>query len=327
MGGLSIIVLVAALGGGISLFLLLRAVMSGPTPQMRKRFNRVQHRPIARTRNPEQATLRRSDDDSVIPGLDVLVKRVLPRPALLRQRLRCTGLRINPGEYALVCFLVGAVTSVAIRQLLPLSWILAALAGISVGVLLPHLMVAYLIKRRIKGFIALFPEAIDLIVRGLKSGLPVPESIRTVGEEMKDPIGVEFRTVSEKIKLGVTLDEALKEVEERISVPEFRFFVISLSIQRETGGNLAETLENLSDILRKRRQMRLKIKAMSSEANASAIILGSLPFALFGILSLVSYEYVLPLFTDPRGNMLLAAGLGSLAVGVAVMMKMVRFEI
>ena len=327
MGSLSLIVLVAALGGGISLFLLLRAVMSGPSPQMRKRFDRVQERPMAKSRNPEQATLRRTEDDSVIPGLDDLVKRVLPRRAILHQRLRCTGLRINPGEYALACFLVGAVTGFVIHQFLPLSWILAGLAGLCVGLLVPHLVVTLLISRRIKHFIALFPEAIDLIVRGLRSGLPVPESIRTVGEEMKDPIGVEFRTVSEKIKLGVTLDEALKEMEERISVPEFRFFVISLSIQRETGGNLAETLENLSDILRKRRQMKLKIKAMSSEASASALILGSLPFALFGILSLVSYEYVLPLFTDPRGNMLLAAALVSLVVGVAVMMKMVRFEI
>ena len=184
-----------------------------------------------------------------------------------------------------------------------------------------------LIARRLKLFTEQFPDAIDLIVRGVKSGLPVPESIRTVGAEMRDPVAAEFRTVAERVRIGQALEDALWAAAERVDTPEFRFFVVSLSVQRETGGNLAETLENLSDLLRRRRQMQLKIKAMSSEARASALILGSLPFLMFAIMALLNPGYVFTLFSDPRGIMMVAAGLGSLVVGVAVMAKMVRFEI
>jgi tight adherence protein B len=113
----------------------------------------------------------------------------------------------------------------------------------------------------------------------------------------------------------------------RIDLPDFKFFVVSLSVQRETGGNLAETLENLSNILRQRRQMKLKIKAMSSEARASAMILGALPFLMFSIMLLINSEYVMTLFTDPRGLIMVGFGLACLALGVGIMWKMVRFEI
>ncbi len=153
------------------------------------------------------------------------------------------------------------------------------------------------------------------------------ESIRSVGEEFHGPVGEEFRFVSDRVKLGQQIDEALSEVSNRIDLPDFKFFVIALSVQRETGGNLSEALENLSDILRRRRQMVLKVKALSSEAKASALIIGSLPFIMFLILHMVSHDYVQTLFTDPRGNMMLGVGLGFMVVGVGVMMKMVKFEI
>jgi len=326
LDNLSLVAYVAALGGGLALFLLLRAVTAGPNKNFRRRLVRVTRRRPGGGDAATTTSLRR-DEGSKIPFLDNLVRWLVPRPALLRQRLQRTGRRLKPGEYLLICFVVGGAVGVLIRELLGFSPVIAVLFGISAGLGLPHMVVNFLINRRIKAFIADFPEAIDLIVRGLKSGLPVPESIRTVSAEMKDPIGFEFRSVTEKIRMGVTLDDALGEVAERITAPEYRFFVISLAVQRETGGNLAETLENLSDILRKRRQMRLKIKAMSSEANASALILGSLPFALFGILSVVNFEYVSQLFTDPRGHFLLGAGFGSLSIGLVVMRKMVKFEI
>jgi tight adherence protein B len=164
-------------------------------------------------------------------------------------------------------------------------------------------------------------------VRGLRSGLPVTESIRTIGTEVPDPIGVEFRTVTDGVGLGQSLEEALWDAAKRLDTPEFKFFVVSLSIQRETGGNLAETLSNLADILRRRRQMRLKIKAMSSEARASAYILASLPFIVFGAITIFNPGYSMQLFEDPRGHVLVAAGLTSLVVGVLVMAKMIRFEI
>ncbi len=327
MDGSFTIVMLAALGGGVSLFMLLRVAFAGPSAHMRKRLARVRDHGRRAPAGKGSATLRRTDEDGLIPGLDVLMKWLLPRPALLRQRLQRTGRRLSPGEYGLICFVVGSVFGVITHRLAGGVLAISILSGISAGLIFPHMVLGALINRRLKAFTAEFPEAIDLIVRGLKAGLPVPESIRNVGQEMKDPLGVEFRTAAEKIKLGLTIEEALQEIGERVPTPEYRFFVISISVQRETGGNLAETLENLSDILRKRRQMRLKIKAMSSEANASAMILGSLPFALFGILLLVNYDYVAALFTDPRGHIMLGAALGSLGLGIAVMKKMVRFDI
>jgi tight adherence protein B len=204
---------------------------------------------------------------------------------------------------------------------------IALLVGAAIGFGLPHVAVSRMIKRRIKAFTAQFPEAIDLIVRGLRSGLPVPVSMGTVAAEMSEPISGQFRGITERLAVGQQMDEALGDAAERLPTPEFRFFVICLAIQRETGGNLAETLENLADLLRKRRQMRLKIKALSSEAKASAYILGSLPFILFGLLFLINPAYVTRLFVDPRGLVMLGFGLGSLTVGVLVMAKMVRFEI
>ncbi len=323
----SFVAIVAALGTALALLMLLRMVTAGPSQQVRKRLARVTRPGTMSASNDDRASLRRDGDDSRIPFVDILFKWLVPRPALLRQRLERTGFRLKPGEYGLICFVVAGIVGVLIHQVFGMSPAVAILSGISAGLGLPHLTISFLINRRIKAFIAEFPAAIDLIVRGLKSGLPVPESIRTVSTEMNDPIRAEFRSVTEKIKLGVSLDDALADVAERITAPEYRFFIISLAVQRETGGNLAETLENLSDILRKRRQMRLKIKAMSSEANASAGILGSLPFAVFGILAALNPDYVGLLFTDPRGHLMLGVGLGSLSVGIFVMRKMARFEI
>ncbi|MEQ9360328.1 MAG: type II secretion system F family protein, partial [Rhodospirillales bacterium] len=130
-----------------------------------------------------------------------------------------------------------------------------------------------------------------------------------------------------EVKFGAKINDALWATAHRLDIPEFKFFVVSLSVQQETGGNLAETLANLSDILRRRRQMKLKIKAMSSEAKASAMILGSLPFVMFCIIYLMNPDYESLLFTDPRGRLILGGGLVAMAMGVFVMSRMVRFEI
>ena len=145
--------------------------------------------------------------------------------------------------------------------------------------------------------------------------------------ERHGPVGAEFRLISDGIKFGKSMEDALWETARRLDTAEFKFFVISLSVQRETGGNLSEALGNLSDILRRRRQMKLKIKAMSSEAKASAMILGSLPFIMFGIIFALNPEYEMELFTDPRGQVMLGFGVGIMSVGIAIMSKMVKFEI
>jgi len=184
-----------------------------------------------------------------------------------------------------------------------------------------------LIKRRINQFNTNFPDAIELMVRGLRSGLPITETLGIVSSEIPGPVGIEFRAVSDKMKIGRTMEAALQETSDRLGTAEFQFFVITLAIQRETGGNLAETLSNLADVLRKRAQMKLKIRAMSSESKASAYIVGSLPFIVFTLVYMVNPHYMAGFFVDQR---LIVAGIGGLcwmSIGVFIMAKMVSFEI
>jgi tight adherence protein B len=261
------------------------------------------------------------------PTLESLVKRLIPRPSLLRSRLHNTGRDISLGRYLVFCMISGLITFVGAWLFSGAPFLLALLLGLAAAIWVPHFIVGRLIAKRLARFTTLFPDAIDLMVRGLRSGLPVSETIAACGREMADPVGPEFQKIADSVRIGQTLDDALWETVSRLDTPEFKFFVISLSVQKETGGNLAETLSNLSGILRSRKQMKLKIRAMSSEARASALILGSLPFVMFMIIYLINPEYEGILFTDPRGQMMLGAGVGLMGIGGLVMSKMVRFEI
>jgi len=204
---------------------------------------------------------------------------------------------------------------------------LAIFVGLFAGIGLPHYVVGKLIKRRVAKFTARFPDAIDLMVRGLRSGLPISETLGVVADEIPGPIGEEFRTVSDKMKIGRSMEAALQETADRLGTPEFQFFVITLAIQRETGGNLAETLANLSDVLRKRAQMKLKIKAMSSESKASAWIVGALPFIVFILIWFINGKYMQTFFVDERLMIAGGGGLIWMGIGVYIMAKMVDFEI
>jgi tight adherence protein B len=300
-------------------------VMSAHQSKQRtRRIARAASRSLAA--DTSHVSMRRQTAYSTLPVLDQLI-RLLPNAGKLRERLSRTGYKLTIGAYLGACALLGAVTMAGVWLAFRLPFPATALAGIVVGLGLPHIAVGFLGVRRIKRFGALFPEAIDLIVRGLKSGLPVTESIKVVGHEIGDPVGVEFRLISDSIKFGMSLNQALWSAAPRINTPEFRFFNITLSIQQETGGNLAETLENLSAVVRRRRQMQLKIKAFSSEAKASAYIIGSLPFIMFFLIMMMNYDYAMTLFTDRRGVLMVLGGLCSYGVGIAIMVKMIRFEI
>jgi len=199
--------------------------------------------------------------------------------------------------------------------------------GLFIGAGLPHLAVNFFIKRRTNAFNSKFPDAIELLVRGLRSGLPVTETLAVVAQELPGAVGDEFKGIVERIKIGRTMEESLQETADRLGIPEFNFFCITLAIQRETGGNLAETLSNLSDVLRKRSQMKLKIRAMSSESKASAYIVGALPFIVFGMIYWINPGYIGGFFEDER---LIVTGLGGLvwmSIGGFIMAKMVSFEI
>jgi tight adherence protein B len=251
---------------------------------------------------------------------------VIPKPALLRKRLEQTGREISLTKYAAITLGLTLIIAVGL-MLRGMPFLLGLFAGLFVGIGLPHFIVGKMITRRVNKFNVNFPDAIELMVRGLRSGLPITETLGIVASEIPGPVGIEFRMVADKMKIGRTMEAALQDTADRLGTPEFQFFVITLAIQRETGGNLAETLSNLADVLRKRAQMKLKIRAMSSESKASAYIVGSLPFVVFTLVFLMNPSYMGKFFIDER---LIIAGIGGMiwmSIGGFIMAKMVNFEI
>lgn len=244
----------------------------------------------------------------------------------LHYRLEVAAMEITPKRYMmmnLALLLVVALLLLAIG----LPPLLCLLAGFVMGVGLPHFYVNLRINGRKKKFLKLFPDAIDLIVRGLRAGLPAAKSMQSVVSEIPEPVNIVFRDITEQIALGVTLEKAMADMAKRLDLTEFNFFVTSIILQRETGGNLTEILNNLSDVLRQRQMMKLKIKALSSEARASAAIVGSLPFLVFAAVSVMSPDYMTPLFDDFRGNIALAGAFTSLFTGIFIMIRLAKFEI
>ena len=194
------------------------------------------------------------------------------------------------------------------------------------GVGLPRWIVGFIAKARMKKFTEAFSDAIDIIVRGIKSGLPVHDCLKIIGKECPEPLAGEFRRLVENVGMGMAMDQSLEKMYERMPTNELRFFAIVLAIQQKTGGNLAEALNNLSVVLRGRKLMREKIKALSSEAIASSFIIGSLPPGVVTMISVTSPKYMAPLFTDPRGHLLLMAAIFWMSLGIFVMRKMINFK-
>ena len=311
-----------------SMGMTLGPLMSGNASRKRvlKRLDRVSGRDTLPAPGSVNVTVRRDIADSSIKILDRLIKHAVPRPVVLRERLAATGKRISLAEYLLASLVTAGVCFVA-SHMIGGSALVSAMAGIIGGAYLPWFQIGRMIAKRQRKFLALFADAVELMVRGLKSGIPISESLKVVGQEIADPVGVEFREITDGLMLGQTYDEALNAASKRINLPEFRFFVVSLNIQQETGGNLAETLENLAIILRKRKQMKMKVKALSSEARASAYIVGSLPFLMFIGLTAMNPDYMTILFNDPRGNLILGMAVASLLTGVGAMIKMGKLDI
>lgn len=301
---------------------------NGSNRQYKKRIERARgDGPAAPAMAQTVVSVRRTTVDSKYAFVDRLIKTTLPRPDLLRHRLERAGVKPQLGRYLTICIISGFAAFACARIGFALPNIVAALIGLVGAIGLPHFALGIMAGRRQLRFIAHFPDAIDLMVRGLKAGLPITESIKSAGQEIPGPVGEELTRIFEGVKMGSKMEDALWDTAKRLMIPEFNFFTVALSIQTETGGNLAETLQNLSDILRKRKQMKFKVKAMSSEAKASAYIIGSLPFIMFLLLLLINKEYVMTLWNDPRGNMMLAGGFAMFGVGIGVMYKMVKFEI
>ncbi|MGK6354968.1 type II secretion system F family protein [Sphingomonas sp. DT-207] len=318
------------LGGGTFLVLALMVIaFSGPSAARAsaRRLSSVRERhSVSNTGATAMEAQIRRVTAARATGMDAAASRFLPNPALIQKRLTMTGMPWTLGQYAMASIGLTVVPGALLwLQGLPI-W-LALFLGIFIGLGLPHFVVGFCIKRRIGKFTTKFPDAIELLVRGLRSGLPITETMGVVGQEVGGPVGEEFRSVSDKMKIGRTLDQALQETADRLGTPEFQFFCITIAIQRETGGNLAETLANLAEVLRKRAQMKLKINAMSSESKASALIVGALPFIVFGLVWFVNNKYIANFFVDERLMVAGGGGLVWMGLGAFIMYKMVNFEI
>ncbi|NQU56232.1 MAG: type II secretion system F family protein [Rhodospirillales bacterium] len=234
-------------------------------------------------------------------------------------------LDIGPGTYLIFSLAIGVVAAlVALVSSAPL-WA-AIPAFIFGGFLLPKYVIGSIAKSRKKKFTKHFADALDLIVRGIRSGLPINECFSVVAREFDAPLGEEFRLLVEGQNLGLTLDDLMKKGIERLPTAEYKFFAIVTQIQRQTGGNLADTLSNLSEVLRQRKRMREKAQAMAAEAKASSGIIGSLPFGVSALLSVVNPDYLMLLFTTDTGNYMVMGGLFWMFLGTMVMKNMIDFE-
>ena len=318
-----------------TLVALLYLAFAGPSA------NRAQTRRLATVRGRHsmgadsqiEARMRKVIASRRVESQQLLVS-LIPNPENLTIRLSKTGKKWTLSQYMTVCASL-MIVLFAIMLLRGFSFLPSFFVSTAAGFGLPHLYVSRLIKKRLGKFNTNFPDALDLLVRGLRSGLPVSETMLVVSREIPGPVGEEFRLITERVKIGKSMDQALQDTAKRLGTAEFQFFCITLAIQRETGGNLAETLANLGGVLRQRAQMKLKIRAMSSESKASAYIIGALPFLVFGLICWINFEYMKPFFTpDPAGlfglGLMQLVGMGGMCwmgIGVFIMSKMISFEI
>jgi tight adherence protein B len=325
-------IIMLALVAGIAVTLVvvaLVAVIGGPRARMKKRIAAVvgsgpmivadpkggREQQMAGRKKQVAAKLKEAEDASH--------RR---RGARLREALVHAGLQTSPQRFMLFAAGSGLV-------LAAITWFLTgqplfALVALPIGLFgVPKLVLNFLIKRRRQKFTAYFPDAIDVIVRGVRSGLTVGECLNIVARELPAPVGPEFTLVNEGVKLGMTMAEVLQRMSDRLPTAEVRFFTIVLITQQSTGGNLAETLAKLSDVLRQRKRMRDKVTAMSSEAKASAAIIGSLPFILSGALSVLQPQIISLLFTTDIGNLWIGIGIVMMLIGSFVMRQMIQFDI
>jgi tight adherence protein B len=315
------------MGGSMTTLIIILLAFSGPATgkAQKRRLESIKER-HGQNGNVIEQHLKRITANRQSTAGDATASRFIPNPALLRKRLEKTGKNWTLPRYTqTVAGIAVGVAGAGITAGAPP--LLALLVGMVLGLGLPHMVVNFFIGRRLNKFNQRFPDSIELMVRGLRSGLPITETLGVVAAEVAGPTGEEFRAINDRIKIGKTMEAALQETADKLGTPEFQFFCITLQIQRETGGNLAETLSNLSEVLRKRAQMKLKVAAMSSESKASAYIIGSLPFIVFGMIVYINPHYMEGFFTEPRLMMAGGGGLCWMGIGAFIMSRMISFEI
>jgi tight adherence protein B len=296
----------------------------GGAPQ--KRIQAAVSKPAAaRGREKDNPAARRKNVATMLKDIEKNQAAKKEKPTL-RRRLEQAGFaKASPKTFWIVCGVAAAsavLGCVATGQ----KPLVMALAAFAMGFGLPRWVLSFLTARRRKKFTAEFANAIDVIVRSVKSGLPTNEALRIVARESPNPVGGEFNILVESLKVGVTLEQALKRMYDSMPTAEVGFFSIVMTIQAKSGGNLSEALSNLSGVLRDRKRLQGKIKAMSSAAKASAMIIGSLPPGVMGIVYVTTPHYISLLFTERAGNLMLAGCAIWMGTGIAVMSKMINFK-
>lgn len=280
----------------------------------------------ARDRVQEMSKRRKSVQDS-LKDLEKKQQEQNKRVATtLKAKLIQAGLSITPGKFyvfsaifGLFAFVVSLIAGMGLLVSLGVAFIAAA------G--LPRWFVGFLIKRRLNKFLEEFPNSLDVMVRSIKSGLPLTDALRLIAAEGQEPVKTEFRKVVESQQVGLSVPEACARMFTNMPLQEVNFFAIVIAIQSQAGGNLSEALGNLSRVLRERRKMRAKVSALSMEAKASAAIIGALPFIVTLLVYLTSPDYIMVLFQDPRGHLILGISAVWMSIGILVMRNMINFDI
>src|SRR5882672_5377 len=315
------VLLVVALGG------VAFAFVGADGDQTKKRMAAVA-KPTVSARALKGATdpnqQRRRNVQAMLKELEKQQAHKKKRPTL-RRRIEQAGLSISIRTFWILSCLAGLAGGVGALVMVKALYALP-LAGFAFAFGLPRWVLAFLKSRREKAFTRELAPAIDAIVRSVKSGLPVNEALKLVGTEMPEPVSGEFRLLTEGLKVGVTMDEGLKRMYERMPTPEVNFFGIVMAIQQRSGGNLSEALGNLAGVLRDRKRLQGKIRSMSSEAKTGAMIIGSLPPGVMGLIYVSSPNYIMPLFQVRAGNLLLIGCVAWMTLGVLVMKKMIAFK-
>ncbi|BCH52939.1 type II secretion system F family protein [Agrobacterium vitis] len=244
----------------------------------------------------------------------------------LKQRLGQTGLDVSLTQFSIASTTLGLVFF-CLCFVLGMSLFVSLGIAFTAGAGLPRWIVNFLIRRRQEKFLTEFPNALDVMVRSIKSGLPLNDSLRMIAVDAQEPVKTEFRRVVDAQQLGITVPEACARMFNSMPLQEVSFFAIVIAIQSQAGGNLSEALANLSKVLRERRKMKAKVSALSMEAKASAVIIGALPFIVAFLVYISSPAYIMVLFTDPRGHMILGFSAFWMSIGILVMRNMINFDI
>jgi tight adherence protein B len=314
--------MVAVAIGGVA-WVFIYPFLSGERKAEKRKASIARAEPIARPTRGQQKP-RREQIEGTLKELEQRQKKAKRVP--LSVRLTQAGLGWSKRQFIIAAAVLG-VTVFLVTLLLAGGGLLPALAfGFAAGCGLPLWVLKFLKKRREARFLEALPDAVDVIVRGIKSGLPLLDSLRLIASDAPEPVRSEFRAIIETQTIGIPLGDACLKLYERIPLAEANFFGIVISIQQRAGGNLSEALGNLSRVLRDRKKMKAKIKAMSMEAKASATIIGSLPIVVMSLVYFTSPAYIELLWTEQFGRMMLAASATWMTIGVLVMRKMINFD-